>query len=176
MKNPKVQCVVFIVLVIAAGLLLIPSLTQATPKGVPAWQDAEPRRDGYTRSFVVDANSVLLEVPQGRCYVLTRMYAKVSDNQAPHVWEFTGGYYDYYRDLSFWTLTIDGQMFLDEVCIAHPYSYVGPSTSFTIEGLLKEDFPDAQVVVHGGQTLGITKHQAIDRVCLTLVGYFCDAR
>ncbi|MHC4905504.1 MAG: hypothetical protein ACYTEN_06740 [Planctomycetota bacterium] len=46
----------------------------------------------------------------------------------------------------------------------------------TIDGLMKEDFPDGYVVINGGQTLGITKHEAIDKVCLTLIGYFCDAR
>ncbi|MHC4881361.1 MAG: hypothetical protein ACYTFX_09455 [Planctomycetota bacterium] len=176
MKNPKVQFVLVTVLLIAAGLLLIPSLTQATPKGVPAWRVDEPQRDGYSRSFVVDANSVLFTVPEGRCYVLVRMYARVSDNEPPYMWEFTGGHYDYYRDLSYWTLTIDGQTFLDEVCIAHPYVYQGNATMSTIDGLMKEDFPDGYVVINGGQTLGITKHEAIDKVCLTLIGYFCDAR
>ena len=173
MKNPKVQCVFVAVLLAAAGLLLIPSLTQAKPKDPPA-QNTEDHRDGYSRSFVVDANSVLFTVPEGRRYVLVRMYARVSDNEPPHVWEFDGGY-SYYRDMSYWTLTIDGQMFLDEVCIAHPYVYQGNATMTTIDGLMKEDFPDGHVVINGGQTLGITKHVAIDKVSLTLIGYFCDA-
>ncbi|MHC4905503.1 MAG: hypothetical protein ACYTEN_06735 [Planctomycetota bacterium] len=71
MKNPKVQFVLVTVLLIAAGLLLIPSLTQATPKGVPAWRVDEPQRDGYSRSFVVDANSVLFTVPEGRESLIT---------------------------------------------------------------------------------------------------------
>jgi hypothetical protein len=44
----------------------------------------------------------------------------------------------------------------------------------TIHGLLKEDFPEKCIVVNGGQTLGITKLDAVDKVGLTLVGYFCD--
>jgi hypothetical protein len=93
------------------------------------------------------------------------------DNESPNWWDIDE-YYD--RSLSFWTLTIDGEMFLDEFSIAHPYIYMSPNTSMTIHGLLKEDFPEKCIVVNSGQTLGITKHDAVDKVGLTLVGYFCD--
>lgn len=173
MKNPKVQFVIVVILLITAGLLLIPSLTQAKPKGTPAWQDqdTEPHRDGFSRSFVVDANSVLFTVPEGRCYVLVRLYARVFDNEPPNWWDVTDSYE---RDFSFWTLTIDGTMFLDERSVAHPYVYMNVNTSFTIDGLLKEDFPEKTVVIRGGQTLGVTKHEVTDQVAITLIGYFCD--
>jgi len=170
MRNGKVQFVVVTGLLIAVGVLLIPSMTQAKPKSMP-WQEPQEQRDGYSRSFVVDANSVLFTVPEGRCYVLTRLYARMVDNEPPNWWEIDE-YYD--RSLSFWTLTIDGEIFLDEFSIAHPYIYMSPNTSMTIHGLLKEDFPEKCIVVNGGQTLGITKLDAVDKVGLTLVGYFCD--
>lgn len=177
MKNPKVQFVLVTVLLIAAGLLLIPSLTQAKPKDLP-WQADQPQRDGYSRSFVVDANSVLFTVPEGRRYVVTRLYIRTIDNQSPFWWEEVGPYINE-RETSFWTLTIDGELFLDEVSIALPYLYNNSNNGTSIvlnDGNFQSDFPDDHVVINGGQTLGITKHEAIDKVCLTLIGYFCDAR
>ncbi|MHC4782727.1 MAG: hypothetical protein ACYSOL_07565 [Planctomycetota bacterium] len=170
MKNSKVQFVLVAGLLMVIGVWLFPSMSEGKPKDSP-WQSPENEREGYSRSFVVDANSVLFTVPEGRCYVLTRLYARMVDNESPNWWDIDE-YYD--RSLSFWTLTIDGEMFLDEFSIAHPYIYMSPNTSMTIHGLLKEDFPEKCIVVNSGQTLGITKHDAVDKVGLTLVGYFCD--
>ena len=163
MKNPKVQFVAVTLLFITAGLLLIPSLTQAKPKGIPTWQADEPQRDGYSRSFVVDANSILLEVPAERCFVLLKLYAKVVDSEPPHVWES----YDWYP--SYWNLTIDGEMFLDELSIK---TLITASWGHSDD--VKEEFPDRCVVVRGSQALGITKLQEIEKVHITLIGYFCD--
>ena len=132
MKNPKLQCVFVAVLLTAAGLLLIPSLTQANPKGVPAWQDRqdpEPQRDGYSRSFVVDANSVLFTVPEGKRYVLLRLYARVGDYEEP---------FNEWME-SYWTLTVDGDMFLDEAGLTSP--------NWTSWAIVREDFPDGTVVM-----------------------------
>jgi hypothetical protein len=161
MKNPKVQFVVVSLLLITIVLLLIPSLTQANPKGTPAWQgqgqNAEPQRDGYSRSFVVDANSVLLEVPEGRCYVLLRLHVHPIDQEPPYIWDL--GIWG----VSWWTLMVDGQMFLT----ANALSYDGHEVT--------EEFPDRCVVIRGGQTLGITKLEQVEKVNMTLIGYFCDA-
>ena len=164
MKNPKVQLVVVAVLLMVAGLLLIPSLTQAKPKGVPAWQADEPQRDGYSQTYVIDANSVLVEVPEGECFVLLRLYSYL----------LVYDYHNFPDGESVWTLTVDGEMFLNELGLYDPLLLgdLGMYTSTT--GLYRGDFPDRCVVVRGGQTLGITMHDSIEKMSITLIGYFCD--
>lgn len=165
MKNPKVQFAVFIVLVIAAGLLLIPSLTQAKPK-VDPWQDAEDQRDGYSRSFIVDANSVLLEVPQERRYVLLRLVVRTIDFAEP--------WFEYWQEMgSYWTLTLEGDLFLDEYSLNK--IYYGDGYSVYNRDYVREDFPDQCVVVNGGQTLAVSMPAEVERINITLIGYFCDA-
>ena len=165
MKNPKVQFVVVAVFLMAVGLLLIPSLTQANPKGVPAWQADEPRRDGYSRSFVVDSNSVLLEVPQGRRYVLLRLQIRANDSEAP--------WFEYWQEMApYWTLTLDGEMLFDEYSLNKVY--YGEGFRRYNGDYIREDFPDQCVVINGGQTLAISKPAEVERLNVTLIGYFCD--
>jgi hypothetical protein len=76
-------------------------------------------------------------------------------------------------DASLWTLTLDGEMFLDEYSLNNPFNYSSPGVY--IFGLAREDFPDKCVVVKGGQTLGVTRPEAIEHISMTLIGYFCDA-
>ena len=89
--------------------------------------------------------------------MLLKLYAKIVDHEMPYVW-----------DESFWVLTIDGQMFLDEASLVDPLS-----SQYTF-GSVMESFPDNCLVVNGGHTLGISKHPDIDRVHMALIGYFCD--
>jgi hypothetical protein len=161
MRNGKVQFVLVAVLLISVGVLLVPSMTHAKPKSMP-WQEPQEQRDGYSRSFVVDANGPLIEVPEGKCYVLLSLYARATDYEPP--------YFEDYYDGSFWTLTIDGETFLDEYGLFDPSKYVG--TGVYLGGILKEDFPDKCVVVNSGETLGIIRPDAIDKLSMTLIGYF----
>lgn len=166
MRNPKVQLFVVTVLLIAVGILLIPSMTQAEPKGMP-WQNSiEDQRDGYSGSFVVDANSMdLIEVPAGRCYVILRLYAKVQDFEPP--------WFEYWEGMaSYWRLTLDGELFLDEYSLKDPYR--GAGTGVYVGDFVREDFPDKCVIVNGGQTLEISKPAEVERINITLIGYFCD--
>ncbi|MHC4962090.1 MAG: hypothetical protein ACYTGA_08215 [Planctomycetota bacterium] len=73
MRNAKVQFVIVTGLLIAVGVLLIPSMTQAKPKSMP-WQEPKDQRDGYSRSFVVDANSVLFTVTAGVLSLMPTAY------------------------------------------------------------------------------------------------------
>lgn len=170
MRNGKGQFILVAVLLMVAAIWLFPSMSEGKPKA-PPWQNSEEQRDGYSRSIVVDANSVLFTVPQGKRYVMVRLYARVSDTEPPYWWE-NEEFYD--RSVSFWAFTIDGELFLDEFSIARPEVYVNNATSITIDGLLEEDFPDKCVVIEGGQTLAVTKLEAVDKVGMTLIGYFCD--
>jgi hypothetical protein len=162
MKNSKVQFVLVAGLLMVIGVWLFPSMSEGKPKDSP-WQNSEDEREGYSRSFVVDANGPLIEVPEGRCYVLLSLYARVTDYEPPYFEEYEG---------SFWTLTIDGEIFLDEYSLYDPTKWAG--TGVYIGGVLKEEFPDKCVMVKGGQTLGITRPDAIDKLSMTLIGYFCD--
>ena len=162
MRNGKVQFVIVSVILIAVGVLLISSMTHAKPKSMP-WQEPQEQRDGYSRSFVVDSNGPLIEVPEGKCYVLLSLYARATDSEPPYFEDWDG---------SFWTLTIDGETFLDEYSLYDPTKLAG--TGVYMGGVLKEDFPDKCVVVKGGQTLGITRPDAIEKTSMTLIGYFCD--
>ena len=163
MKNQKVQFVIVTVLLIAVVVLLIPSMTQAKPKGIP-WQNNEEQRDGYSQTFNIEANSPLIEVPEGKYYVLLRLYVRATDSEPPELEDW---------DASLWTLTLDGEMFLDEYSLNNPFNYSSPGVY--IFGLAREDFPDKCVVVKGGQTLGVTRPEAIEHISMTLIGYFCDA-
>ena len=162
MRNGKVQFVVVTVLLISVGILLIQSMTYAKPKSMP-WQEPQEQRDGYSRSFVIDANGPLIEVPEGKCYVLLSLYARVTDYEPPYFEDWNA---------SNWTLTIDGGTFLDEYSLYDPWQGAGSGVS--IGGVLQEDFPDKCVVVGGGQTLGIIRPDAIENISMTLIGYFCD--
>ena len=163
MKKIKIQFVVVAVLSIAAGFFLVPSLTQAKPKG-GSEQGLDDQRDGYSRNFMIDANSVeLFEVPVGKDYVLLRVYSREMDGPPIWVW-----------GESFWTLTVDGEMFLDQYTLSDPSR--GAGTGVYIGEYVKEDFPDKCVVVHGGQTLAIKKHKDVEIINIALIGYFCDAQ
>jgi hypothetical protein len=162
MRNGKVQFVLVAVLLMVVGIWLFPSMTEGKSKA-PPWQNNEEQRDGYSRSFVVDSNGPLIEVPEGKCYVLLSLYARVTDYEPPYFEDWDG---------SFWTLTIDGETFLDEYSLYDPTKWAG--TGVYMGGVLKEDFPDKCVVVKGGQTLGITRPDAVEKTSMTLIGYFCD--
>jgi hypothetical protein len=145
----------------AAGFWLIPSLTQAKPKVDPS-QDTENQRDGYSRSFVVDDKSVVIVVPEGKRYVLMRMYSRIQDHESPWAW-----------GESYWNLMVDGEMFLEEFSLHDPNK--GAGTGAEVGNATREDFPDGYVVVEGGQTLEIVKHEDVEYLFMTLIGYLCDA-
>ena len=160
MRNGKVQFVLVAVLLMVVGIWLFPSMTEGKPKA-PPWQNSEEQRDGYSQTFVIEANSTLIEVPEGKCYVLLSLYARAIDYEPPHFEDWNASY---------WTLTIDGEAFLDEYGLYDPSQWYGSGVSGA--GLLKEDFPDKCVVVKGGQILGITRPDAVDTISMTLIGYF----
>ena len=162
MKNPRVQFVIVTMALICVGVLLISSMTQAEPKGIP-WQDKGEQREGYSRSFVVDGNSILLEVPEGKCYVLLRLYARYVDYEPPHFDNWGEG-----EDDSAWSLTIDGELFFNE--------FILDDTTANTCCIVREDFPDKCVVVSGGETLWIIKHENVEQVQMSLIGYFRDMR
>ena len=163
MRNGKVQFVLVTVLLMVVGIWLFPSMTEGKSKA-PPWQSPEDERDGYSQTYVIDANSVLVEVPEGECFVLLRLYSNL----------LVYDYHNFPDGESVWTLTVDGDMFLNELGLYDPLLLgdLGMYTSTT--GLYRGDFPDRCVVVRGGQTLGITMHDSIEKMSITLIGYFCD--
>jgi hypothetical protein len=174
MKNRKVQIVMVIVLAILS-IWLFPSVAGGQREGISSLQvpaNANPRcpkvrhlcckeqRQGYSQSFIIDENRPLMEVPEGKCYVLLRLYSRLIAGDIPNPFE-----------TSIWTLTIDEEIFLDELSLSNPFlDASGPQ----ITGILKEDFPDKCVVVKGGETLGIIKNEAVEKLSITLIGYFYD--
>lgn len=161
MNNRNVQFVAVTALLIVMIIWMLPSATEGKYKDVSP-QKPQEYRDAYSQSFVIDANSILFEVPEGRRFVLLRLYSRIRDYEHP-VW-----------GEHFWTLTIDGEMFL--YGLALPRAERGDGAYAYTGDVIKEDFPDKCVVVNGGQTLGITLHEVLEGVNLTLIGYFCDAR
>ena len=169
MRNGKVQFVLVTVLLMVVGIWLFPSMTEGKSKA-PPWQNNEEQRDGYSQTFVIEANSSLIEVPEGKCYVLLRLYSRIIE----YVPSDPNVYYDFPYGESVWTLTIDGEMFLNEFGLYDPLT-LGDLIRYTSgTGIRIGDFPDRCVMVRGGETLGITKHEDIEKLSMTLIGYFCD--
>jgi hypothetical protein len=158
MRNGKVQFVLVAVLLMVAVIWLFPSMTEGKSKA-PPWQSSEEQRDGYSRSFIVDANSVLLEVPEGKCYVLLSLYAKYVDYEQPYFDDWGEGWGN-----SAWTLTIDGELFFNE--------FILNGASANTCCIAREYFPDKCVVIKGGQILEITKDKNVEQVQMALIGYF----
>ena len=122
------------------------------------------QRDGYSKTFIIDANSVLIEVPEGECFVLLRLYSQILIYDSD----------DYPHGESVWTLTVDGDIFLNEFGLYDPL-LLGDLARYTYTtGLYKGDFPDRCVVVRSGQALEVMKHEKAEKISMTLIGYFCD--
>ena len=164
MRNGKVQFVLVTMLLVVMGIWLFPPMTEGKQKDT-SWQSPEDERDGYSQSFVLNANGPLIEVPEGKCYVLLMLYSKYVDYDLPYFDNWGEGEGD-----SAWTLTIDGELFLDEFSL---YGHSAAAANMCC--VLREDFPDKCVVVRGGEMLAITKHENVDALSITLIGYFCDA-
>ena len=178
MKKRKLQIVLVAVLLSMLGIWLFPSIAEGQRKDISSWQvpgngnpqclKARPfcskeQRQGYSQSFIIDTNQPLIEVAEGKCYVLLRLYSKAIGGNIPE--QFEG---------SIWTLTIDEQTFLDELSLSNRNFYYLNyiDDRLTLGNPLKEDFPDKCVVVEGGKTLGIIKNEAVEKVSITLIGYF----
>ena len=118
-------------------------------------QDPILQRQGYAQTFVIEqqGNQPLLTVPQDKCFVLLRLYARGTECNI-----------SYPQDIC-WILTLDEEFFIDEAGIREcPCDLC----------VLREDFPDRSVVVNSGKILGVTKHDNVAKLHVTLVGYFYD--
>ncbi|MGB2806258.1 MAG: hypothetical protein WBC22_00850 [Sedimentisphaerales bacterium] len=174
MKTRKVETKV-VVLVVAVGLLAFSLFAAAgglenngptSPMGRPfdrihdAITSQNAERDGYCRTFVLpaDSNQVIFTVPDGKRFVLLKLYTTGS-----------AGYSSSYG----WNLTVDDSLFL-----------VGRNADFDFDALrdtriwgplpmnASRDFPSRCAVINAGETLTIAGSEGT----LTIIGYFHDVQ
>ena len=171
MKNLKTQLLLVLILLTVLGIGMFPSIVEGKKKVSPSLKFhgngnkslktcstcCIEQRQGYSQSFIIDENSPLIEVPEGKCYVLLRIYSKVMEGDTNPFEE------------SVWTLTVNGETFLDEISLSNTCI---PDSGPVVIGILKENFPDKTVVVKGGETLGIIKNEKVEKLSIALIGYF----
>ncbi len=176
MKTRKVETKVAVLVVAVVGLLAFSLFAAAgglenngptSPMGRPfdrihdAITSQNAERDGYCRTFVLpaDSNQVIFTVPDGKRFVLLKLYS-------------TGFDVSSYS----WNLTVDDSLFLVGGIGDFPSS-VGDSSTGMVWGYsfpmnASRDFPSRCAVVYAGETLKITG----DRANLTIIGYFYDVQ
>ena len=176
MKTRKVETKVVVLVMAVVGLLAFSLFAAAggleknmppSPMGRPfdrihdAIASHHAEREGYCRTFVLpeDSNQVVFTVPDGKRFVLLKLYSIGTVG-----WH--GGVYS-------WILTVDDSLFL-----------VGDSADFDFDVLnltivwgalpfhASREFPSRCAVVNAGETLKITGSGGR----LTIIGYFYDVQ
>ncbi|MHC4641628.1 MAG: hypothetical protein ACYS32_08285 [Planctomycetota bacterium] len=122
-------------------------------------------RQGYCRTFVVpaDTNQVIFTVPDGKRFVLLRLYV------APDYWLWHPMFEN-------WNLTVDDELFINNrinriEINGDPAFPAGVSDNYKYV----HDFPDRCAVVNDGETLTATNNGE-EEFSSTIIGYFYDVQ
>lgn len=172
MKTRKVETKVVVLVSAVVGLLAFSLFAVAgglenngppSPVGRPfdrihdAIASHHAEREGYCRTFELpaDSNQVIFTVPDGKRFVLLKLYSAG----------------DISKDSYGWNLTVDDSLFLVGTC----GDFEG-AIDLIVWGSLplnaSRDFPDRCAVVYAGETLTITGSGGT----LTIIGYFYDVQ
>lgn len=175
MKTRKVETKVIVLVSAVVGLLAFSLFAAAgglenngppSPMGRPfdrihdAITSQNAEREGYCRTFILpaDSNQVIFTVPDGKRFVLLKLYSTGVGNSYG------------------WNLTVDDSLFLVGSTIDFP-SDLNDATTFMIWGSslpmnASRDFPSRCAVVYAGETLTVAGSGGT----LTIIGYFYDVQ
>jgi len=173
MKTRKVEPKVVVLVVAVVGLLAFSLFAAAggleknmppSPMGRPfdrihdAIKSQNAEREGYCRTFVLpeDSNQVVFTVPDGKRFVLLRLYSTINVSYG-------------------WDLTVDDSLFLVGSVDDFPRD-LSDATNLMIWSNLpmkaSREFPSRCAVINAGETLKITGTGGR----LTIIGYFYDVQ
>lgn len=169
MKTQKVETKVVVLVSAVVGLLAFSLFAAAgglenngppSPMGRPfdrihdAITSQNAEREGYCRTFVLpaDSNQVIFTVPDGKRFVLLKLYAYETD----------------------WNLTVDDSLFIDGSIIDFRSRNLGIHLVYGFPIVGDRDFPSRCAVVYAGETLSASS--GYKTVKLTIIGYFYDVQ
>lgn len=173
MKTRRVETKVVVLVSAVVGLLAFSLFAAAgglenngppSPVGRPfdrihdAITSQNAEREGYCRTFVVpaDSNQVIFTVPDGKRFVLLKLY-------------YTGSW----QQMD-WNLTVDDSLFINGGIVEFNANIVDVHLvwGFPIAG--ERDFPSRCAVVYAGETLSASSGSGTAK--LTIIGYFYDVQ